>query len=516
MKIDRKHIEYSIDHIIKHGDTDLFPYPFELHFISERRDLIVSELADLDLANYHPMSLVESLIPKTRYGFRVAHQPYPIDTLIFTALVLSVYGEVEAGRDPAALNRAFSYRFEPHLSSEIFLPDHTYRDWLTVLQKHVFDEDFTHVVRTDISDFYQRIYRHRLENILESLSGNRPATKKIEKIISDWRSGQSFGLPVGTNAARLLAEAALNDTDMALISEGYEFTRYVDDIVVFIKENQDPYASLAFLAKHLSSNEGLSLNNQKTKILEWDGFLSSIKVPIDEDDPSKDDFATEKLFLAAYGNDELDQAALEALMMKDLRKELEDLLSDEFWNMGSIRVVLHAMRLVRNADVASYVRENLSTLVPFAKDVCLLIEEFSEQQVSGFQDMSEEIVNLLLSDRLKPLDCARAWFLELGVRKIVRFDPSQIRRLDALTGTLDIRQLQLIRWRTNDQNYFRLRKTRVSETNSWVQPSFIFGARCLPRDEYEHWIRGIRSRLQFPAARTFCDWCLNNHGRDPF
>jgi hypothetical protein len=135
--------------------------------------------------------------------------------------------------------------------------------------------------------------------------------------------------------------------------------------------------------------------------------------------------------------------------------------------------------------------------------------------VPGFENMVGELTALLLSPRMKPLDCARAWFLELAIRKIVTFDASDMRRLDALSGTLDIRQLHLIRWRIADQNYFRSRKSRVSEIQAWAQPSFIFGASCLPRDEYSHWIRGIKSRLQFPLAREFADWCLASHGTNP-
>jgi hypothetical protein len=116
---------------------------------------------------------------------------------------------------------------------------------------------------------------------------------------------------------------------------------------------------------------------------------------------------------------------------------------------------------------------------------------------------------------MRPLDWARAWFLELGVRKVVTFDASEVRRLDSLSGTLDIRQIHLIRWRVNDQNYFRARKSRVNEIQAWAQPSFIFGASCLPRDEYWHWVRGLVSRLEFPLAKEFAAWCLAKHGSDP-
>lgn len=515
MKLDAATYECALQHLVEKGDTDLFPYPFELAFLNEKQKEIASSLANLDLATYHPMSLVESLIPKTRYGFRVAHQPYPIDTVIYTALVLTIFDDIEKGRDPAHNNRAFSYRKRNGLDPAIFQEHRSFRHWLDHLKGFVFSNEYSHVIRTDISDFYQRIYRHRLENIMSSLSNNPQFVKKIEKFISDWRGGQSFGIPVGSSASRLLAEAALNDTDLALIGEGHNFTRYVDDLTILVKKGVDPYATLALLANHLSSNEGLSLNNQKTRILEWDDFLSLFSESSTEDDSSNEELATEKLFWAAYGNEEESEEALNALMMRDLQKELEQHLSEQHWDMGSIRIIIHAMKLVHSPDVSSYIRSNISNLIPFSKDVCLLIQEFVGKNIPGFENISDEIVDLILSPRMLPLDCARAWFLDLAVKRSITFDAAQIRRLDSLTGPLDIRQMHLIRWRANDVNYFRLRKTRVNEIPAWAQSSFIFGARCLPIDEYSHWIRGIKSRLQFPLAKEFADWCLTSYARDP-
>src|ERR1700733_14337084 len=110
MNIDQDVYRCALEHIVKFGDTDIFPYPFELKFIDAYRDRIIQDLSTIDLTNYNPMSLIETLIPKTKFGFRVAHQPYPIDTIIFTALVMKIFDAVEAGRDDPGNNRAFSYR----------------------------------------------------------------------------------------------------------------------------------------------------------------------------------------------------------------------------------------------------------------------------------------------------------------------------------------------------------------------------------------------------------------------
>jgi hypothetical protein len=244
MKLEKEYFACALDHITVYGDTDIFPFPFELKFLEAQKDKVVEELSSLDLSQYHPMSLVEALIPKSKFGFRTAHQPFPLDTVIYTALVLKIFDSVEAGRDPKENNRAFSYRKIQGQDPALFHADRTYRNWLKVIELKIFSTEYSHVIRTDISDYYSRVYRHRLENILESLSGERRTVKKIESFISDWRSRQSFGLPVGSNASRLLAEAALNDTDLGLISEGYDHTRYVDDMVIFVRRGQDPYAAL--------------------------------------------------------------------------------------------------------------------------------------------------------------------------------------------------------------------------------------------------------------------------------
>ena len=515
MKLDADYFECAVEHITVHGDTDIFPYPFELKFLKDRKADVVKELSSVDLNQYQPMSLVEALVPKSKFGFRAAHQPFPVDTVIYMALVLKIFDAVERNRDPKENDRAFSYRKIPGLDPSLFYEGRTYRNWLSVIEAKIFSDDYSHVIRTDISDYYSRIYRHRLENILDSLSGDTKTVKKIENFISYWRSRQSFGLPVGSNASRLLAEAALNDTDMGLISEGYDHTRYVDDMVIFVEKGRDPYAALGYLARQLTENEGLSLNIQKTRILTWDEFTASIGAPEAGDDDAKKEFATEKLFWAAYNQGEIDQKALEALMLKDLCKELEDLLNEPFWDMGQIRIVLHAMRLVKNEDVAGYIRKHLAELIPFAKDICLLIEEFINSNIGGFDDMGAEIADHLLSPRMQPLECARAWFLELAVRKHITFNAEQIRKLDALSGTLDLRQLHLIRWRAKDLNFFRSRKTRVHEIQPWAQPSFIFGASCLPKEEYAHWLRSIKSRVHFPLGKDFVDWCATVQETQP-
>ena len=399
MKIPRAFFAWAIRHIVQCGDTDIFPYPFELNFLSDKLDGLSDDFSQQDIRQFHPLSLIEALIPKSKFGFRVAHQIYPTDLVFFTGIVFAAAERIENSREPPANMRAFSYRVSPAHTNEFFDPDRRFKNWLDYLGGTLaFSKKYSHVISTDISDFYARVYRHRLENILETMIGDRIHAKAIESVLRDWRSRQSFGIPVGSSAARLLAEVALSDTDLALASEGLDSTRYVDDFVVLIPIGRDPYAALAFLANHLAISEGLSLNNQKTIILPWGDFVQQDDLgESGEDDAAAEESALERLYWAAYGEDETDPEALEKLTLLDLQKELEEALEEPLWNMGKVRVILRAMRLTKSARAAEYVRDNIPRLVPFAKDVVLLIEEFLSAGDKTFSAISGPMADLILS-----------------------------------------------------------------------------------------------------------------------
>ena len=90
-----------------------------------------------------------------------------------------------------------------------------------------------YVAVADIADFYPRIYQHRLENVIESVASSQRvrdvARVLVKKLIGNLLGKDSYGIPVGPYASRLLAEALLIDVDASLESRGIDFVRWVDD-----------------------------------------------------------------------------------------------------------------------------------------------------------------------------------------------------------------------------------------------------------------------------------------------
>ncbi|MHA6690023.1 RNA-directed DNA polymerase [Devosia sp. A449] len=287
-------IRTAVSHLCRFGDTDIFPHLIELVYLAEKVDEIVDQLKSYDVSNFQPSHSVEALAPKSRYGFRIANQLIMLDALLLMAGTVDIAPDLENFKAPNEVFGPFSYRFENKGSGSVLKDGRTYRDWIEFQREIAKDETIEFVVFTDIADFYQRIYFHRIENVLRAASANKGVAYLIEKIIKKIRAKQSYGIPVGGTASRFIAEAVLSDFDHALEAEECEFTRFVDDIRIYVRQGESAYRSLAFAAEVLLS-EGLTLNAQKTRVVTREQYVDFL------DDEGLDAF------------DEAQRAALESL-----------------------------------------------------------------------------------------------------------------------------------------------------------------------------------------------------------
>lgn len=76
---------------------------------------------------------------------------------------------------------------------------------------------------------------------------------------------RGFGIPVGSDASRILSEAVLLNVDRKLKEAGFVFMRYVDNFRLFAKTRLEALKSVEILTS-LLADEGLSLNSRKTDI----------------------------------------------------------------------------------------------------------------------------------------------------------------------------------------------------------------------------------------------------------
>src|SRR5438132_1707735 len=116
--VDDRTLRNAVQHIARHGDTDVFPFPLEKHWFADDEDGVVALLKDVDrdfdgfIAKY-PMLAVKSLAGVGYNGFRAATQIDPLWDAYLLALVLQIAPDIERARIPTDAETIYSYRYAP-------------------------------------------------------------------------------------------------------------------------------------------------------------------------------------------------------------------------------------------------------------------------------------------------------------------------------------------------------------------------------------------------------------------
>ena len=123
-----------------------------------------------------------------------------------------------------------------------------------------------------------------------------------------------------------------------------------------------------------------------------------------------------------------------------------------------------------------------------------------------FDSLTDTVVEAILAPPASSVQLIKTWLLELFVRGVVPITATGTKKLEVLSSVLDRRQLHLIRGRNGDKNFFRKNKTGFSQISALEQPCFIWGASCLPKDEYETWVSTVKPMFGCPAGALFLKW----------
>jgi hypothetical protein len=105
------------------------------------------------------------------------------------------------------------------------------------------------------------------------------------------------------------------------------------------------------------------------------------------------------------------------------------------------------------------------------------------------------------------------WLLEIFVRGVIEVPLRRLKNLESLPAITDKRQLMLVRGRQDDKNYFRKQKTATSNYSDFELFSLVWGASCLPKDEYEKWIETMRGSFNKPLGGLFLKWATKNRSK---
>src|ERR1043165_5309210 len=263
-------IKLAVDVLLREGCSDITREELEVDLIQRFRPDFEKEIAAklnrgaIQEMDFRPIQHI--LTPKNRYVFdyRKAAIITPACAAKFLAIVFQYAHLVEKARVPIEQQVVFSYRFRPG-EEGVFDRSIGYSQWKDETKRRSASPGVSYIVSCDIAGFYDRVNIHRIQSTLASINVPPALVKLTDDLLLFWSKKDSYGIPVGNVASRILAEAALIDIDDYLISEGIVFTRYVDDFRLFAPNLLVAQEWMNRLTTRLF-RDGLMLNTGKTEI----------------------------------------------------------------------------------------------------------------------------------------------------------------------------------------------------------------------------------------------------------
>lgn len=516
-------LKLTAKNVASYGDTDIFPFPTENHIFFDKPKEICSVLREID-KDFEgslikmPVLTSKELAAVGYSGFRQGTQIDPVWNAYLLALVATIGEDIEARRVSSSI--VFSYRYRPDQDSGALFDKAIGWPQFQAAAK-LGAEKHAYVLRCDISDFYPRIYHHRLENALRRATEKADVVNRIRDLVSAIAAGPSYGLPVGGPAARLLSELLLNSVDRLLIAEGIIFIRFVDDYLIFAESRERAHSALIRLSELLLTNEGLSLQKNKTRILTAAEFLATSDFAESPDGESTDDaqartFRRLRIHYDPYSPTAAEdyEALAEELSKFDIVGMLGRELAKSRIDEGLTRRLVTAIKLLPAPSQNNAMRSMLDSL-----DLLYPIFPSVMQLCRSLLPNLEPKVQVALYTALRQLISSDSYITQVPANlayalRVLATDSSEeteliFASLYRKTSSMMIRRDLIVLMAHRRADYWLSNcRTSFATLTGWERRALLVASYTLG-DEGKHWRDSIRDE-QSPFDKLVLDWAAES------
>lgn len=506
MKLREDSIRWAINHLLKESDTDLYPKPIEIDIISEMKEDVVSACLKIDISNYKWNSHRRFLIPKDEISYRIATQLNPIDNVILLSLIHEYGQNIEDRRSDNVL----SYRFSPQKDGSLYSRNNAWYDFWNecknycLINENEIDEDYPYVLYCDISDFYNQIYHHTIENQLNESNIPNQIKKQIMNLLGIVTAKISRGVPIGPHATHLIAEMSLIPFDDTLKAKGYMFLRYVDDIVVFCEDEYDAKSVLYDIADILDKQQRLILQREKTKIYRIKDFYNHTQnMLLDNPINEKEEIILDVIRSYSGGNaytkiklTDITDEHLSILSEENIVSLLEEYLNIEEPNFSRIRWFYRRLSQIGLAHAVDFSIKNIDRLIPALNDVCLYINSCAENYISDWKDIGKIILNLLEHSSISNIEYFKITLLNLFVRNpklnhtkdLISLYKKGMKEEQRKVLLTSINSIELSGWISTLKGSYKT-------LDKWTQYALLISTRILPKEERNFFLKSVKAGL---------------------
>lgn len=494
-KLQPESIEWSLTHITRFGDTDLFPVPFEFEAIKHSWGNLKTAIADIDLETYEVRPFQRILVPKQDGCYRVAIQLDPIDTIIYTALAYEAAGLIEKIRVPIEEKVACSYRVSLDSNGELFRKNNGWDDYHSKSQELANSGLYKLVVTADIADFFNQIGHHRVRNSLENAGVREERAKNIENLLLNFTKGQSQGIPIGPSASSLFAEACLSDVDSFLIRKNYVHTRYVDDFRIFCTDRSQAQRAMHSLTEYLYTAHRLALQSHKTKVWEISEFIEKELIDPEELENESQEELLDSLqsIISIYADEEfMDEPDLSELVRNNLVDLFDSCLFSEPIHLGTAKYLLRRATALRTGVLRTTVLSNVEKLAPAMREVAHYLIATTKTEFAA--SIGLDLIKGCKSSSYEFLPYVRMWLLNVLQKKMSNSLESEIADLCGEYATvLGRRPYALLAREKNYIDWVREQKETVLNNTPWDRRAIIWSAKALSGDELMYWLKRVQN-----------------------
>ncbi|MHC2623873.1 hypothetical protein ACVIW2_005905 [Bradyrhizobium huanghuaihaiense] len=498
MSLSSDSIKWAISNVFTHSDGDLFPRVAEIAAIADLADDFADLVEGKPLTQFTPGAHRRFIVPKDEVSYRQATQLDPQDNIILTSVLYQYGAGIENRRGPPS--KIFSYRFHPTGQHGLYDRHSSWNDfWTTAAER---GQKSGSILYCDISDFYNQIYHHTLENqLIESQFPNQ-VTKWIISLMESTTAGVSRGVPIGPHAAHLLAEASLIPVDNSMSSIGLKFIRYADDIIIFDDTLSESKRSLGRLATILDRQQRLTLQKHKTRFFRPDAFSAYCAGMIEDRPINSEEAQILRLVQRYSGGDPYRTVSYEEIRPEDwtafsetlLRRVIEEYVGSGEPDFIRLRWFYRRLAQIGHPGAIRASLENIESLTPCFASICSYLASVQNISRDDWLSIGAKLIELLETPSISDSEYFRLSILSLFSRNSSINHFSELAKRHAGSDPFAKREILLAASASNATDWLREFKEDFEGMDAWQRRAFLFCARSFPPDERKFFI----NRWNFP------------------
>jgi len=199
------------------------------------------------------------------------------------------------------------------------------------------------------------------------------------------------------------------------------------------------------------------------------------------------------------------QAAIDNLNLQGI---LQEHIDEDEPDLSLLKFLLRRLAQLGASETVDLIFSNFQKFVPVMRETIeylLRLNSLTAAQKAAlgkklldiYKDESATASHLEYSRMylLRPFAVDVSWNSEDQYVKLFNDAPDEFAR----------REILLAMGRAKQAFWFRSRKQNLHEMTPWIRRAFIYGASCLPSEEFKHWIRGIDGQLDV-VERAVAHW----------